>query len=102
MHYGFSLKYCGSAVVCSLGEGPGGVSQDHRPAHVDVFTQLSSNKFCSTVKHIVNHKTPSLLAVVAVAVLMLKFLPQLNTEKVDLIVHGKMSFLGCLLPQSMQ
>ena len=43
-------------------------------------------------------KMPSLLIVVAVAVLMLQynwtlFLPQVNTEKVDLIVHGKMSFL---------
>ena len=42
---------------------------------------------------------PSLLVVVAVAVLMYNwtiFLPQLYTEKVDLIVHG-MSFLGCFL-----
>ena len=37
---GFSLKYCGSAVVCSFW-----VSQDHRPAHVDLFTQLTSNIF---------------------------------------------------------
>ena len=29
---GFSLKYCGSAVVCSFW-----VSQDHRPAHVDLL-----------------------------------------------------------------
>ena len=38
-----------------------------------------------------------LLIVVAVVVLMLQywtqFLPQVNTEKVDLIVHGKISFL---------
>ena len=45
----------------------------------------------------------SLLVVVAAVVLMLQywtlFLPQLNTEKVDLIVHGKMSYLGCFLPE---
>ena len=50
---------------------------------------------------------PSLLVVVAVAsakvaVNCTPFLPQLNTEKMDLIVHGKISFLGCFLPQSMQ
>ena len=66
------------------------LSQNHRSAHVDLFTQLSSNNFCSTVLHIVHHKTcsPSLLVVVAVAVLMLQynwtlFLPQLITEKED-------------------
>ena len=69
------------------------------PAHVDLFTQLSNNKFCSIVTHIHHHKTcsvtthaqshlmlrtrmaakrkwtekmPSLLVVVAVAVLMLQ------------------------------
>ena len=69
------------------------------PAHVDLFTQLSSNKFFSTLTHIHHHKTcsvtahaqshlmlrtrmaakrkwtkkmPSLLVVVAVAVLMLQ------------------------------
>ena len=40
---------------------------------------------------------PSLLVVVAVAVccsrIGLHFFPQVITEKVDLIVHGKMSFL---------
>ena len=40
---------------------------------------------------------PSLLVVVAVAVLMLQynwtlFLTQLNNEKVDLIVHGKIFY----------
>ena len=38
LHYGFSLKCCG---VQFLGK-----------AHADLFTQLSSNKFCSTVTHI--------------------------------------------------
>ena len=91
---------------------------------LDLFTQLISNKFCSTVTHIVHHKTcsvtthaqshlmlrqpresvvglikmPSLLVVVAVSVLMPQldwtlFLPQLSTEKVDLSVQCKMSFL---------
>ena len=35
------------------------VSQDHRPAHVDLFTQLSSNNVCSRVTHILHHKTCS-------------------------------------------
>ena len=41
---------------------------------------------------------PSLVVIVAVAMLMLQqnrtlFLPQVNSEKVDLILHGKMTFL---------
>ena len=40
--------------------------------HVDLFTQLSSNNFCSTVTHIVHHMTCSPSLLVAVAVLMLQ------------------------------
>ena len=123
---GLSLKYCGSVVVCSFW-----VSQDHRPAHVDLFTQLSSNNFSSTVKR-VHHKTCSVtthaqchlmlrLRIAAkrkcsgtnknaffascsssssahVAVELHSFFAlgrhrESGFEKVDLIVHGKMSFL---------
>ena len=65
---------------------------DHRPVHADLFTQLSSNIFCSIATDIVHHtgpaqlhlmlrpresvvgviNMPSLLVVVAVTVLMLQ------------------------------
>ena len=48
---GFSLKYCGVQFLGKL--GPQAI------ACVDLFTELSSNKFCSTVTHIVHHKTCS-------------------------------------------
>ena len=35
----------------------GDLRYKHRPAHVDLITQLSSNNLCSTVTHIVHHKT---------------------------------------------
>ena len=117
-----NVKYCGSVVVCSLW-----ISQDHRPAHVDLFTQLSSNNFCSTVT-IVHHKTCSVTCHLMlrpriaakrkcsgtnknaffascsssssahVAVELHSFFAsgrhrESGFEKVDLIVHGKMSFL---------
>ena len=100
------------------------------PAHVDLFTQLSNNKFCSIVTHIHHHKTCS-ITTHAQSHLMLRtrmaakrkcteknaFFASCSSsssahvaveldsifasakhretgfEKVDLIVHGKMSFL---------
>ena len=66
-------------------------SQDHRPAHVDMFTLLSSNKLCSTVTHVVNHKTCSVTTHAqsqvsssgsrVAAKVELEFLPKGNTEK---------------------
>ena len=57
--------------------------------HLMLRPRMAAKRKCSGTKK----KMPSLLVVVAVAMLMLQynrtlFLPQVNSEKVNLIMHG--------------